>query len=134
MCEMRKRLEELFKFANSQEMIAKRKAKDLFNTQPRPLEPGELVLCHTPGLTSKLYGIWEGSFEVLAKMSEYNYVISVPSKRYTKQSVHVNSLKNGRNPKLIYLGRWKQMRRRCMSQLIKYGCEPLICPRHSRVN
>ena len=49
-CEMRKRLEELFKVANSQEMIAKRKAKDLYelNTHPRQLEPGELVLCHTP--------------------------------------------------------------------------------------
>ena len=56
-CEMRKRLEELFKVVNSQEMIAKRKAKDLYdlNTQPRQLEPGELVLCHTPGLTSKLH-------------------------------------------------------------------------------
>ena len=34
-CEMRKRLEELFKVANIQEMIAKRKAKDLYdlNTQ-----------------------------------------------------------------------------------------------------
>ena len=74
MCEMRKRLEELFKVANSQEMIAKRKAKDLYD-----LEPGELVLCHTAG--HKLHGIWEGSFEVLAKMSECNYVISVPGKR-----------------------------------------------------
>ena len=81
MCEMRKRLEELFKVANSQEMIAKRKAKDLYdlNTQPRQLEPGELVLCHTAG--HKLHGIWEGPFEVLAKMSECNYVISVPGKR-----------------------------------------------------
>ena len=79
---MRKRLEELFNVANSQEVIARRKAKDLYdlNTQPRQLEPGELVLCHTPGLTSKLHGIWEGSFEVLAKMSECNYVISVPGK------------------------------------------------------
>ena len=73
-CEMRMRLEELLKVANSQEMIAKRKAKYLYdlNTQPRQLEPGELVLCHTPGLTSKLHGIWEGSFEELAKMSECN--------------------------------------------------------------
>ena len=56
---MRKRLEELFKVANSQEMIAKRKPKYLYdlNAQPRQLEPGELVLCHTPGLTSKLHGI-----------------------------------------------------------------------------
>ena len=62
-----------------------RKAKDLYdrNTQPRQLESGELVLCHTPGLTSKLHGILEGPFEVLAKMSECNYVISVPGKRYT---------------------------------------------------
>ena len=82
-CEMRTRLEELFKVANSQEMIAKRKAKYLhdLNTQPRQLEPGELVLCHTPGLTSKLHCIWEGPFEVLAKISECNYVISVPGKR-----------------------------------------------------
>ena len=94
-CEMRKRLDELFKVANSQEMKAKRKTKDLYdlNTQPRQLEPGQLVLCHTPGLTSKLHGIWEGSFEVLDKMSECNYVISVPSKRYTKQTVHINCLK-----------------------------------------
>ena len=92
---MRKRLEELFKVANSQKVIAKRKAKDLYdlNTQPRQLEPGELVLCHTPGLTSKLHSIWEGSFEVLAKMSECNYVISVPGKRYTKLTVHINRLK-----------------------------------------
>ena len=31
MCEMSKRLEELFKVANSQEMIAKRKAKELYD-------------------------------------------------------------------------------------------------------
>ena len=56
-CEMRKRLEELFKVANSQEMRAKRKAKNLYvpNTHPRQLEHGELVLCHTPCLTSKLH-------------------------------------------------------------------------------
>ncbi len=79
---MRKRLEELFNVANSQEVIARRKAKDLYdlNTQSRQLEHGEPVLCHTPGLTSKLHGIWEGSFEVLAKMSECNSVISVPGK------------------------------------------------------
>ena len=67
---MRKRLEELLMFANSQEMIAKRKAKDLYdlNTHPRQLEPGELVLCHTTCLTTKLHGIWEGSFEVLDRM------------------------------------------------------------------
>ena len=100
-CEMRKILEELFKVANSQEMIAKRKAKDLYdlNTQPRQLEPGELVLCHTPGLTSKLHDIWEGSFEELAKMSECNYVISVPGKRYTKQTVRINRLKKWVEPK-----------------------------------
>ena len=106
MCEMSKRLEELFKVANSQEMIAKSKAKELYdlNTYPRQLEPGKLVLCHTTCLTSKLHGFWEGPFEVLAKMSECNYVISVPGKRYTKQTVHINRLKNGWNPKLIYLG------------------------------
>ena len=78
-----------------------RKAKDLYdlNTQPRQLEPGELVLCHTPGLTSKLHGIWEGSFEVLAKMSECNYVIFVPGKRYTKQIVHINRLRKWVEPK-----------------------------------
>ena len=101
MCEMRKRLEELFKVANSQEMMAKRKAKDLYdlNTESRQLEPGELVLCHTPGLTSTLHSIWEGSFEVLAKVSECNYVISVPGKRYTKQTVHINHLKKWVEPK-----------------------------------
>ena len=95
---MRKTLEEPFKFAHSQEMIAKRKAKDLcdLNTQPRQLEPGEL---DTPGLTSKLHVIWEGSFEVLAKMSECNFVISVPGKRYTKQTVHINRLKKWVEPK-----------------------------------
>ena len=70
MCEMRKRLEELFKVAKSQEMIAKRKAKELYdiNTQPRQLEPGKLVLCHTTCLTSKQHGIWEGPFKVLVRM------------------------------------------------------------------
>ena len=78
-----------------------RKAKDLYdrNTQPRQLEPGELVLCNTPGLTSKLHSILEGPFEVLAKMSECNYVISVPGKRYTKQTVHINHLKKWVEPK-----------------------------------
>ena len=101
MCEMRKRLEELFKFAKSQEVKAKRKAKDLcdLNTQPRQLEPGELVLCHTPGLTSKLHSFWEGSFEELAKMSECNYVIPGPGKGYTKQTVHINRLKKWVEPK-----------------------------------
>ena len=71
-------------------------------TQPRQLEPGELVLCHTPGL----HDIWQwpqGPFEVLAKMLECNYVISVPGKRYTKQTVHINRLKKWVEPKIIYL-------------------------------
>ena len=102
MCEMMKRLEELFKFLNSQEMKAKRKAKDLcdLNTQPRQLEPGELVLCHTPGLTSKLHGFWEGPLEELAKMSECNYVISGPGKGYTKETVHINRLIKWMEPKV----------------------------------
>ena len=32
-------------------------------------------------------------------MSECNYVISVPGKRYTKQTVHINHLKNWVEPK-----------------------------------
>ena len=35
-CEMRTRLEELFKVANSQEMIAKRKAKHLYDLTHSP--------------------------------------------------------------------------------------------------
>ena len=78
-------------------MIVRGKLYDL-NTQPGQLGPGELVLCHTPCLASKLHGIWEEPFEVFAKMSEC-YVISVPGKRYTKQTVHINRLKKWVEPK-----------------------------------
>ena len=113
-----------------------RKAKDLYdlNTQPRQLEPGELALCHTPGLTSKLHGICEGSFEVLAKMSECNHVISVPGKRYTKQTVHINRLKKWVESKGNLFRVVVADEERYMSQLVNYGWEPLTCLRHNRVS
>ena len=57
-----------------------------------------MVLCHTPGLIGKLHSIWEGSYEVLVKLSDCNYKIGVPEQRYQHLVVYVNRLKEWRTP------------------------------------
>ena len=69
---------------------AKTKAAYDEKAQERHFEPGDMVLCHTPGLTGKLHSIWTGPYEVTAKISDINYKLAVPDKRSQTEVVHIN--------------------------------------------
>ena len=69
--------------AHANEEAYKLKSKAAYNmsAKPRSFGLGDMVLCHTPGLTGKLHSIWEGPYEVISKTSCCNYKIAEESKR-----------------------------------------------------
>ena len=91
---LRETLVALHKVAHANEEVAKDKSKTAYDvgSKARSFEPGDLVLCHTPGLTGKLRSIWDGPYEVVAKLSNCNYTIAVKGKRSKHTTVHINRL------------------------------------------
>ena len=89
---LRETLTILHKTAYKNEEAYKEKSKAAYDvgSKPRSFEPGGKVLCHTPGLTGKLHSIWEGSYEVLVKLSDCYYKIAVTEKGSQRLVVHVN--------------------------------------------
>ena len=81
--ELRENLTALHKQAYKNEESYKQKSKQAYDqsSKPRSYELGYMVLCNTPGLTGKLHSIWDGPYEVIAKLSDCNYTIAVPNKR-----------------------------------------------------
>ena len=97
---MRETLVALHKVAHVNEEVAKDKSKTAYDvgSKARSFEPGDLVLCHTPGLTGKLQSIWDGPYEVVAKLSNCNYSIAVKGKRSRHTTVHMNRLEAWKTP------------------------------------
>ena len=97
---LRETLVSLHKVAHANEEVAKDKSKTAYDvgSKARSFEPGDLVLCHTPGLTGKLQSIWDGPYEVVAKLSNCNYTIAVKGKRSRHTTVHINRLKAWKTP------------------------------------
>ena len=97
---LRETLVALHKVAHANEEVAKDKSKTAYDagSKARSFEPGDLVLCHTPGLTGKLQSIWDGPYEVVAKLSNCNYTIAVKGKRSRHTTVHINRLKAWKTP------------------------------------
>ncbi len=104
--ELRESLAKLHKVAHANEEAYKLKSKAAYDmsSKPRSFEFGDMVLCHTPGLTGKLHSIWEGPYEVIAKTSGCNYKIAVPGKKSKNTTVHINRLKEWKTP-VAYLFR-----------------------------
>ena len=90
--ELRENLTALHKQAYENEESYKQKSKQAYDqsSKPRSYKLGDMVLCHTPGLTGKLHSIWDGPYEVIAKLSDCNYTMAVPNKRSKKLTVHIN--------------------------------------------
>ena len=97
---LRKTLTILHEAARKNEEAFKDKTKAAYDekAQERHFEPGDMVLCHTPGLTGKLHSIWAGPYEVTAKISDTNYKLAVPDKRSHTEVVHINRLKEWKTP------------------------------------
>ena len=90
----------LHKVTHANEEVAKDKSKTAYDVESkaRSFETGNLVLCHTPGLTGKLQSIWDGPDEVVAKLYNCNYPIAVKGKRSSHTTVHINRLKAWKTP------------------------------------
>ena len=71
---LREILVALHKVAHANEEVAKVKSKTAY------IDPGDLVLYHTPRLTEKLQSIRDDPYEVVAKLSNCNYTIAVKGK------------------------------------------------------
>ena len=97
---LRETLVALHKVAHANEEVATNKSKTAYGvgSKARRFEPGDLVLCHTLGLTGKLQSIWDSPYEVVAKLSNCNYTIAVKRKRSRHTTVHINSLKAWKIP------------------------------------
>ena len=97
---LRKTLTILHEAARKNEEAFKDKTKAAYDekAQERHFDPGDMVLCHTPGLTRKLHSIWAGPYEVTAKISGTNYKLAVPDKRSHTEVVHINRLKEWKTP------------------------------------
>ena len=83
---------------NEEAFKAKTKAAYDEKAQERHFEPGDMVVCHTPGLTGKLHTIWAGPYEVTAKISNTYYKLAVPDKWSHTEVVHIKRLKEWKTP------------------------------------
>ena len=60
---------------------------------------GQMVLFHTPELVGKLDSIWERPYEVTQIISSTTYQLLVPERRCKSMIVHVNRLKEWKDPR-----------------------------------
>ena len=74
---------------------SQRNMKNLFDrrAETRSFLPGDRVLALCPVLTSPFQARFAGPYTVLEKVSDQNYLISMPERRKKSQLCHVNMLK-----------------------------------------
>ncbi|KAK7893383.1 hypothetical protein WMY93_022535 [Mugilogobius chulae] len=93
--EMRDRLSKYREEAEVNLRQAQQTQKAWYDQQARhrELQPGQKVLLLLPSSNSKLLAKWQGPYTVLRKMGPVTYEIHQPDKKKTKQTYHVNLLK-----------------------------------------
>ncbi|KAL0152831.1 hypothetical protein M9458_051871 [Cirrhinus mrigala] len=85
----------------------------------RQFRPGQKVLLLLPTSTSKLLAKWQGPYTVVCKMGPVTYEVHHPDKGKTRQTYHVNLLKEwkvppGKEPETGW--RWKRKRNQRMQK------------------
>ena len=80
--------------------IAKERMKKYYDKKAvlRNFDEGSLVLLRTPDLRGKLEDQWDGPFEIAWKVEEVTNEIVVPGRRTGKRRVHINMLKQWKQP------------------------------------
>lgn len=75
--------------------VVQSKMKERFDrrAEVRSFLPGDQVLALCPVVTSPFQAKFAGPFSVLEKLSDQNYLLSMPGRRKKKQICHVNLLK-----------------------------------------
>ncbi|XP_073668194.1 uncharacterized protein [Paramisgurnus dabryanus] len=98
--EMRDRLERYREEAKENLQEAQKKQKLWYDKYARKREflPGQKVLLLLPTSANKLLTKWQGPYSVIRKMGPVTYEIHHPDKGKTKQTYHVNLLKEWREP------------------------------------
>uniref|UniRef100_A0A3B3HU39 Gypsy retrotransposon integrase-like protein 1 n=1 Tax=Oryzias latipes TaxID=8090 RepID=A0A3B3HU39_ORYLA len=99
--EMRERLQRYQEEAEVNLREAQRKQKTWYDQQARNREfqPGQKVLLLLPSSTHKLLTKWQGPYVITRKMGPVTYEVHHPEKKKSKQTYHINLLKEWReNP------------------------------------
>ncbi|XP_077559123.1 uncharacterized protein LOC144174347 [Haemaphysalis longicornis] len=89
------RLHRAQQLAGTAMSTAQKKSKPYYDkgARARQFEVGDQVMILRPSQRHKLEVQWEGPAKILQKLSETNYVVSVPGKRKLQQVYHSNLLK-----------------------------------------
>ncbi|KAL2081694.1 hypothetical protein ACEWY4_023547 [Coilia grayii] len=93
--QMRQRLEEMSELAHQNMELAQKRQKTWYDQKARgrTFEPGQKVLLLLPTEESKLLAKWHGPYEVIRKVGQVTYEVSMPDRGKKKQTFHVNLLK-----------------------------------------
>ena len=96
--EMRERLAKYLEEAGNNLQEAQKAQKTWYDRHARSREfkPGQKVLLLLPSSTHKLLAKWQGPYTVTRKMGPVTYEILHPDKKKSKQTYHVNLLKEWR--------------------------------------
>lgn len=98
--EMRDRLE-LYREQAKESLQDKQRAQKRWYDQRarlRQFQPGQKVLLLLPTSTNKLLAKWQGPYVVERKMGPLTYQVHHPDKGKTRQTYHVNLLKEWKEP------------------------------------
>ncbi|KAL2082601.1 hypothetical protein ACEWY4_012302 [Coilia grayii] len=93
--QMRQRLEEMSELAHQNMELAQKRQKTWYdlNARGRTFKPGQKVLLLLPTEESKLLAKWHGPYEVIKKVGDVTYEVSMPDRGKKKQTFHINLLK-----------------------------------------
>lgn len=96
--EMRERLSKYLEEAEGNLQKAQKAQKTWYDRQARSREfkPGQKVLLLLPSSTNKLLAKWQGPYTVTRKMGPVTYEVLHPEKKKSKQTYHINLLKEWR--------------------------------------
>lgn len=98
--EMRDRLEQ-YREQAKENLKEKQRAQKIWYDQHarlRQFQPGQKVLLLLPTSTSKLLAKWQGPYSIVRKMGPVTYEVHHPDKGKTRQTYHVNLLKEWKEP------------------------------------
>ena len=92
---LREKLALIWEVAIDKELVAKRKMVERTDrtAKVRNFSPGDQVLVRVVDSGGKLGDKWEGPFEIVGKVAEVTYRVSVPHRRGKSMIAHINRLK-----------------------------------------